>query len=150
MLPVNSGANLLAPTAGLALRLKSPPNASSTSVIENVTQATFKVKLDEDNVAGVHLPIFKNYADISNLRTLLLPLHPHSPKAVGRPLAFLVLPLIILPYDLQRRSCTVSVGVVSRCGRPAIPTSRPSTLLSSLLRFRSLQTKLKPITVNII
>jgi len=39
----------------------------STSVIENVTQATFKVKLDEDNVAGVHLPIFKNYADISNL-----------------------------------------------------------------------------------
>ena len=41
----------------------------STSVIENVTQATFKVKLDEDNVAGVHLPIFKNYADISNLRT---------------------------------------------------------------------------------
>jgi V-type H+-transporting ATPase subunit D len=39
----------------------------STSVVENVTQATFKVKLDEDNVAGVHLPIFKNYADVSNL-----------------------------------------------------------------------------------
>jgi hypothetical protein len=52
----------------------------STSVIENVTQATFKVKLDEDNVAGVHLPIFKNYADISNLRTPpLLPLYAILP-----------------------------------------------------------------------
>jgi V-type H+-transporting ATPase subunit D len=38
-----------------------------TTVIENVSQATFRVKLDEDNVAGVHLPIFKNYADISTL-----------------------------------------------------------------------------------
>jgi len=37
------------------------------SVVENVQQASFKVKLDQDNVAGVHLPIFKQYADLSNL-----------------------------------------------------------------------------------
>jgi len=30
-------------------------------VLEGVSSATFKVKLDEDNVAGVHLPIFKQF-----------------------------------------------------------------------------------------
>jgi V-type H+-transporting ATPase subunit D len=37
------------------------------TVIEGVKQATYKVKLEEDNVAGVHLPIFKQYADVSNV-----------------------------------------------------------------------------------
>jgi len=33
------------------------------SVLENVGQATFKIKMTSDNVAGVHLPIFKQIGD---------------------------------------------------------------------------------------
>ncbi len=41
------------------------------AVVENVSSASFKVKLDEDNVAGVHLPIFKQFSDVSNVRMYL-------------------------------------------------------------------------------
>lgn len=39
----------------------------SMSVLEGVTSATFKVKMDEDNVAGVHLPIFKQFHEGGNI-----------------------------------------------------------------------------------
>jgi len=35
----------------------------TTSVVENVGQATYKVKLDNDNVAGVQLPVFNQLAE---------------------------------------------------------------------------------------
>lgn len=35
----------------------------STSVLENVAQATYRVKLDNDNVAGVQLPVFNTYGE---------------------------------------------------------------------------------------
>jgi hypothetical protein len=31
--------------------------------LENVSTASFKVKLATDNVAGVHLPVFTQYGD---------------------------------------------------------------------------------------
>ncbi|KAL6053155.1 V-type proton ATPase subunit D [Balamuthia mandrillaris] len=37
------------------------------SVLENVSAATYRVKMGEDNVAGVHLPIFKQYHEGGNI-----------------------------------------------------------------------------------
>jgi vacuolar-type H+-ATPase subunit D/Vma8 len=34
-------------------------------VLENVKAATFKVRLEAENVAGVQLPIFKKFGDLS-------------------------------------------------------------------------------------
>eukprot|EP01090_Pellita_catalonica_P011947 TRINITY_DN2488_c0_g1_i2.p1 TRINITY_DN2488_c0_g1~~TRINITY_DN2488_c0_g1_i2.p1 ORF type:complete len:268 (-),score=59.56 TRINITY_DN2488_c0_g1_i2:17-820(-) len=39
----------------------------SIGVIENVSTATFRVKISEDNVAGVLLPVFKQYHDGGNI-----------------------------------------------------------------------------------
>eukprot|EP01087_Luapelamoeba_hula_P020069 TRINITY_DN676_c0_g1_i1.p1 TRINITY_DN676_c0_g1~~TRINITY_DN676_c0_g1_i1.p1 ORF type:complete len:254 (-),score=62.86 TRINITY_DN676_c0_g1_i1:129-890(-) len=39
----------------------------SNAVQESVKDATFKVRMDEDNVAGVHLPLFKRYEDNTNI-----------------------------------------------------------------------------------
>jgi len=39
----------------------------SSAVLESVTEATFRVKIEEDNVAGVILPNFKRYQDNTNL-----------------------------------------------------------------------------------
>jgi len=39
----------------------------SMGVLEGVSNATFKVKMDEDNVAGVHLPIFKQFHEGGNI-----------------------------------------------------------------------------------
>jgi len=39
----------------------------SNAVMESVTEATYRVKMEEDNVAGVILPNFKRYQDNTNL-----------------------------------------------------------------------------------
>jgi len=39
----------------------------SNAVLESVTEATFRLKIDQDNVAGVLLPNFKRYQDNTNL-----------------------------------------------------------------------------------
>jgi len=39
----------------------------SNAVMENVTEATYRIKIDEDNVAGVILPNFKRYHDNINI-----------------------------------------------------------------------------------
>merc|ERR1712137_1202380 len=38
----------------------------STTVIENCSTANFKVEIAEENVAGVKLPVFRRYGDISS------------------------------------------------------------------------------------
>jgi len=39
----------------------------SNAVLEGVSEATYKIKIEEDNVAGVHLPVFKRYQDNTNI-----------------------------------------------------------------------------------
>jgi len=39
----------------------------SNAVLESVTEATFRLRIDQDNVAGVLLPNFKRYQDNTNL-----------------------------------------------------------------------------------
>jgi len=41
----------------------------SNGVFEAVKTATFRVKMDEDNVAGVHLPLFKKFHEGGNITT---------------------------------------------------------------------------------
>ena len=47
-------------------------DARSPIVLENVKQATFKVRLETENVAGVQLPIFRKFGDLSQPSMLYL------------------------------------------------------------------------------
>jgi len=43
------------------------PSDFVSTILENISQAAFKLKLTSDNVAGIHLPVFENYSDTSKL-----------------------------------------------------------------------------------
>jgi hypothetical protein len=34
-----------------------------STILENIDKASYKLRLDTDNVAGVHLPVFKSFTE---------------------------------------------------------------------------------------
>lgn len=57
----NMGAQMREASFSLATAKYSAGDIISQTVLQNVTTATFKLRMDSDNVAGVHLPVFKTF-----------------------------------------------------------------------------------------
>jgi len=57
----NMGAQMKEASFSLATAKYSAGDTISQTVLQNVSQATLKLRMDSDNVAGVHLPIFKTF-----------------------------------------------------------------------------------------
>jgi len=64
------GAVMREASFSLAIVNKSAGDISQT-VLQNASQATLKLRMESDNVAGVHLPIFKTFGDGKQASTAL-------------------------------------------------------------------------------
>lgn len=74
---ISMGTNLKAASFSLAkAKYAAHPSDVTTTVLESVGTATFKLKLENDNVAGVQLPRFTQYSDTTKL--------PQELTALGR------------------------------------------------------------------